>query len=285
MHLGPPSPLSPSTLTSSLLLSPANLLCRFTSPPCGNFSLPNPYVPYPPCYNLSWPQGTWAEQPFTTTTVNDRHAPSGRNHYASETESPSISFSTSTDSSALSLSDTPADSGLVEALRSTNIDKTGTSHLVSKASVINVHSLHEYDESAIITGNLQSSEYTQNQQQAQIRATDREHNSIVSGYEHHGSYPMSQIPSWYTTGNSYFSQATGWNSGSKKTNAWSKSATRKYRSKPSFKRFEYPNSDSVDPNIAKPCRYFSAENECPNGDNCTLHVFVISRSVVILMGI
>jgi len=120
----------------------------------------------------------------------------------------------------------------VEALRSTNIDKTGTSHSVSKASVIDVHSLHEYDESTIITG--KSSEYTQNQQQAQIRATEREHNSIMSGYELHGSYPMSQIPSWYTTGNSYFSQATGSNSGSKKTNAWSKSPTRKYRSKSSF---------------------------------------------------
>lgn len=253
------------------------LTCCVDSPApfAGTLAYPNPYVPYSPCYNPSWPQGTWAEQPFTTTIVNDRHAPSGRNNYASETESPSISFSTSADSSALSLSDTPTDGDLVEALRSANIDKTGTSHLVSKASVIDVHSLHEYDESTIITGNLQSSEYTQDQQQAQIRAIDREHNSIISEYELHGSYPMSQIPSWYTTGDSYFSQATGSNSGSKKTNVWSNSATRKYRSKPSFKHFEYPDSDSVDPNIAKPCRYFSAENECPNGDNCTLHVFVI----------
>lgn len=221
------------------------------APFAGTLAYPSSYVPYPPCYNLPWPQGTWVEHPFTTTIVNDRHAPSGRINHASETESPSISFSTSTDSSALSLIDIPTDSGLVEALRLANTDKTATSHLVNKASATDVHSPHDCDDPTIVIGDFQSSEDTQNQQQAQFCAIDREHTSVISRNELHGSYPMSQIPSWYTTGNSYFSKATGSNNGNQKTNTWSKSATRKYRSKPSFKHIKHTLNTLNTPNLTR----------------------------------
>lgn len=214
MHLGPSSALSPT-------------------PYAGTFVYPSPY---PPCYNIPWPQRTWAEQPFTTPIINNGYPQSGHSNRASKTELPSISISTPT----------------AEAPKLARIDKAGASDLVSEASVMNVDSSHDHDDSIIVTEDPRSPEHIHNKHQSQVQVIDEEHNFAMSGYElhvHSGGYPMSWTPSWDAGEVYYFSQATGSRNGNQKTSARSKLATRKYKT--------------------KPCKYFSTKSECPNGDNCT----------------
>jgi hypothetical protein len=117
---------------------------------------------------------------------------------------------------------------------------------VRERAVINVNSLHDYDDDNIVTEDPQFSEHAYNQHQSRVRVMDGDPNSMAPGYHSSGTggaYPLALPLPWDAGGMHYYSQATGFGSGDKKvsvtrssscTSSRSKSATRKYKSKPSF---------------------------------------------------
>lgn len=244
LQLGPPPTLSPSS----------------SAPYGGIFPYPNPYPTYPPFYGAPWSQSTYGEQPTTGPITNGGYSAGGHNYRFPEDESPSVSISASTDSSALSRLDTPGDGGPVGALGLTGIGKPEESG-VTESPVINVNSPHDYDDFNVVTENPQYSEHAHNQHQSQVRVMDAEPHAMTSGYKynvHGGCYPVSLTPSWDVGGVHYYSQVAGLSSGDQKFSVTRSSSCASLRSKSATRKYK-----------TKPCRYFSVENGCPNGDSCT----------------
>ncbi|KAJ3557041.1 hypothetical protein NP233_g11838 [Leucocoprinus birnbaumii] len=254
MHIGPPPALSPTSSVPYPTVLP----------------YPGPYSPYPPYY-APWSQGSYGEQRPAHSTGHGGYSTTPSNYRASETDSPSISISASTDSSALSRLNTPGDTVPVGALGLTGIGKPGESS-ASDSSVINVNVPHDYDDFNVVTEDPQFSEHAHNKHQSQVRVLDAEPHPVAPGYGyniHSGGYPMSQTPSW-DAGGMYYYPPTGMSFGDQKVTV-TRSLSHGSRSKSATRKFK-----------TKPCRYYTVENGCPNGDNCT---FIHDSSILSVLSI
>ncbi|KXN88097.1 hypothetical protein AN958_07556 [Leucoagaricus sp. SymC.cos] len=194
------------------------------APYTGNYPYPSPYTPYP-SYYAPWSPGNYGDHPGAPPIKTGAYTANNQSFNPTEAESPSVSISTSTDSSAVSRLDTPGgDGGPVGALELTGIGKYGESGMV--------------------------------------RVLDADPSLMPSGYifdGNGGGYPSAPPPPWDAGGMQSYSQAAGFGSGDQKVSLTRSSSRASSRSK-AAKFYK-----------TKPCKYFSIENGCPNGDSCTLH--------------